>query len=365
MSVPTKRPSSFETISRELSETKENNSYPVARSIFGFFHSTSVAVWQNNAAYKAGTFDYETGKSLQEFLHECSISGSTLVIICLDSAGVSLNQPKEGIESVAESIRSIHRINMRASSIRTVALLGAKRGCFGGAFLIAGACQYRFAEPQTMSGVSGPKVIEAITKKPVDLKSYRTKHRIETGELDGVTPSPDELIDAFRQLPAKPLDRFILEKRFRNLTEHHLLHFPTNGTSPTASAPFPWNALEGRIPLSLHDLYSLLDFLMGLEPTQLEIVLKGNTVQPFDSENEKAGFSLYLNLLASTLAYLTETGHKITVEVNGPACGATFIAFPTMAYTLRLLSGATVDALPEEAVEALTGHKAIRAFEVK
>lgn len=341
----------------------QNNSYPFARATFGLFRSESVAIWQNNAAYKAGTFDQETGRSLQNFLHNCSESGSTLVIICLDSAGVSLNQPKDGMESVADSIRSIHRLNM-IKGIRTVALLGAERGCFGGAFLVAGACQYRFAEPQTMSGVSGPKVIEALTNKPVEPGSYCVKHRIETGELDGVTPPPRELIDALYGLPARSLNRSLLETSFRKLTDHHLSRFPANQTSSGPSDPFPGYALEGQKPFSLHDLYLLLAFLMGPEPTQTEIVLKGNTIQPFDSDNEKAGFSLYLNLLVSTMVYLSATGHKITVEVDGPACGATFIAFSMMAGTLRLLPGAEVDALPSAAVEAITGRKATRAFEV-
>jgi len=350
----------YRRIQSSLTSITDAQDGPFGEFQLGLYKETTVAIWRNDPSYEAGTFSLGSGESLENFLQKCSQRNTSLIILCLDSAGVSLSAPQNGVIAVANALRRIHQLNMQ-KNVTTVALLGDQIGCFGGALLIAGACQYRFSSPNAMCGVSGPKVIEAITDKAVNRHFFGPTHRIETGELDGLISESPNLLDTFRNLPPKPLNRESLRKSLNELlkaSRHHLQ--PRNAELPGEDS-LPFDALAGRRPMSIEDLVRIAAFLINHDSAE-DMRLQGNAVQEFSESNEAVGFSKYLSLLAATMVCLSQSGHSITIEVNGPACGATFIAFSMMATELELVTGADVDALPPAAVEALTGRNTAKVF---
>lgn len=306
--------------------------------------SEGIGIWSNNPERLAGSFDQQLGKELCNFLDECLRLKCHTIMLFLDSGGVSLKEPWQGMQGVAQAIKKIHHINCM-NGTKTISLFGTKWGVFGGALLLAGACQYSYAEEQTLCGVSGPKVIAALTGQSYkeNLNLYRTSHRLKTGEIDYLTPPASELLSEISALPCRTLTKVDIQRRLSNLGDiaNKARH---NGWIDLPAVPSLKNLQEAAAELI--ELFSYKKVIPELS---------GNLQQPFSFSNECLGFSRYLGTLAATIRYIVENGGDISIRVNGHGSGATFIAFSMMASKMQLEPGTQIDALPPSAIQAITG----------
>lgn len=317
-----------------MHETHLSNS---SQAAFGTRDGVKYALWCNNPHISAGSFDTQTATELNHFLEFCLEHDVETIILFIDSAGVSLRDPQSGMAGVAQSIKQIHRLNIR-QGCKTVSILGETRGCFGGALLIAGACQYQIAHPDALIGVSGPQVIESITGVPRQeyMTVYSADYRLGTGEISHLL-TEQNLLNRVSALPPRQLDLSFLYSLINSLA----------GKSVCNQRP---SGFENK-PISLADLKEAAAGLLHSHANILN--LKGNAEQPFSFENERNGFSLYLKALAATLRYRVETGLQVNINVTSQGSGATFIAFSMMGSQLKIAPEAKVRALPQVAVERI------------
>ncbi len=345
--------STFDRLAGELNHADHSASELLSNTCIGYFQDTLVAIWANNPRHMAGTIGRELGDELDDFFDLISTSDPKVIILCLDSAGVDLNQARDGMYAVARAIKRMHHFNSLPGRL-SIAFIGDERGCFGGALMLAGACQYRYANPEAAVGVSGCKLIARVTGTAAeDFKHlYTTDHRISTGEIDGLYDPGSKGIADFMQLPPRQLTREGLRERLSTLGQrlHNEDHFnacnQVTGTS--------WGGFADPHPLTLTELYSAARWLLDYPEANARLALKGNAVQAFSFSNEQLGFSTFLALLSATLCLLSEQGVHISITADQQGSGATFIAFTMMADQLLLTPEARVEALPQKAVAALS-----------
>ncbi|QSH42538.1 biotin-independent malonate decarboxylase subunit beta [Lentisphaerota bacterium] len=131
-------------------------------------------------------------------------------VICLwDSGGVRLQEANAGEIGVTEIMGAV--FDLRAAGIPVIAAVGGSCGCFGGAGIITGCCDYIIASEEARIGVSGPEVIE--TTMGVDAFDSRDRGlvwRTTGGKNRFLFSFVNELVEnspeAFRQAIAGALD---------------------------------------------------------------------------------------------------------------------------------------------------------------
>jgi len=168
------------------------------------------------------------------------------VVLLADSGGVRLHEANAGLIGVSEVMRAL--LDLRASAIPSLVLIGGLNGCFGGMGIIA-----RCADTVIMSDVgrlamSGPEVIEASQGvEEFDSRDralvWRTtggKHRFLSGDCDALV---EDDVDAFRVAAIaslstrRPLTLESLE------AEHALLSERLHAAPPGADAFAFWRHL--------------------------------------------------------------------------------------------------------------------------
>jgi|GEM_PF-2093711 len=318
--------------------THQTYASETSKSAFGIKDDSKIALWCNNPYAQAGSFDTHSSAELNCFLHACTENDVEIVVLFIDSAGVSLKDPSNGMEGVAQSIKMIHHLNFQPGC-KTVSVIGPTRGCFGGALLIASACQYQVADAKARIGVSGPQVIESITKisRESFAEVYSAKFRLKNGEITHIL-THQNVMQLVSELPPQQLNSSFLKS---------LLDSLPYGPDETTSNP---RGFDGK-PI---DLASLKEVAANILNTGLDCVsLQGNAYQPFAFENEAKGFSRYLRAVAAAIRYRVESGMQIEISVTSGGAGATFIAFSMMGSTLEITPDATVIALPKAAIDTI------------
>ncbi|GAB0152924.1 hypothetical protein MnBA_23240 [Marinobacterium sp. BA1] len=324
----------------QLDVIHETYTSETSRSAFGSKGSCTFALWCNNPYVQAGSFDTHSAADLNRFLNLCTDYDVNTVVLFIDSAGVSLKDPKNGMEGVAQSIKMIHHINVQPDR-KTVSIIGDTRGCFGGALLIASACQYQIADANARIGVSGPQVIESITQvsRHAYADVYSAQYRLNNSEISHIL-TDQNLLRLVSELPPLQLNTSFLQALINSL--------PCGQESEVDPIGFDQQVI---------DLAALKETAASfLNTPKASACLKGNAEQPFAFENEAKGFSRYLKALAATMRYRVESGMQIEINVTTRGSGATFIAFSMMGSTLEIAPDATVTALPQAAIDRILAN---------
>lgn len=174
-----------------------------------------IAIWANRAEHRAGSIDAVLGDELLGFLNTVVTADVDRVVLCLDSAGVSLTDDWQGMQRCAAVIKALHRLNLHTETV-TVAVLGDAVGCFGGALLIAGACQYQLGSRNGHYGVSGSRVITQLTGESVSQAPfcYSAVYRLLNAELTALLPdNPVQVMSVLLALPVNPTTLTSLRQR--------------------------------------------------------------------------------------------------------------------------------------------------------
>lgn len=328
-----------------------------------------IAVWANRQEHRAGSIDGALGDELLAFLADAEAAKVDRIVLCLDSAGVSLKDDWQGMQRCAAAIKALHRLNIH-TRIVTVAVLGEKVGCFGGALLIAGACQYQLGSVNGQYGVSGSRVIAQLTGEKLSQTPfyYSAVYRLLNAELSALLPDdPMQVMNLLLRLPVNPITLLGLRQRLDDLlqksAEDHaaLIDSGLFSAGVTLADAEQTDALgfAGTQALGCDELLAFCDQLLSRQEANETLpALSGDAVQQFSLLNEQRGFSACLSLTAAILRYAAERQPPLTVKVEQVGSGATFIAMSLMADELVLEKHVRIYSLPPTVIEQFTGKLA-------
>ena len=132
------------------------------------------------------------------------------VLLIAESGGVRLHEANAGLSAVSEVMRTV--LDVRASGIPVIVLIGGANGCFGGMGIVARCADWIVMSDNARLAMSGPEVIEASHGvEEFDSKDralvWRTtggKHRFLIGDCDVLI---DDDVQAFRAAAIEGLSR--------------------------------------------------------------------------------------------------------------------------------------------------------------
>jgi len=130
------------------------------------------------------------------------------VVLLAESGGVRLHEANAGLIAVSEVMRAL--LDVRASGIPVIVLIGGTNGCFGGMGIVARCADHIVISDIGRLAMSGPEVIEASNGvEEFDSRDralvWRTtggKHRYLVGDCDQLI---DDDVQAFRAAAIRAL----------------------------------------------------------------------------------------------------------------------------------------------------------------
>jgi len=169
----------------------------------------AVAVAAQEGRFMGGAIGEVHSAKIAGLLRRCLTTRPAAVLLLLDSGGVRLQEANAGEIGVAEILRAL--LAVRAAGMPVLAAVGGVCGAFGGAGIIAGACEARVVSEEARIGVSGPEVIEsAMGVEVFDARDralvWRTYGGLQRHRLGAVTQLVENSMAAFRQALVELLD---------------------------------------------------------------------------------------------------------------------------------------------------------------
>lgn len=130
------------------------------------------------------------------------------VLLLIDSGGVRLHEANAGLIAISEIMRAV--LDVRASGIPVVALIGGLCGAFGGMGIVASLCSRVIMSEEGRLALSGPDVIETVAgveefdarDRALVWRVTGGKHRLLLGDCDVLV---EDDIAAFRAALAQTL----------------------------------------------------------------------------------------------------------------------------------------------------------------
>jgi malonate decarboxylase beta subunit len=183
------------------------------------------------------------------------------VLLLAESGGVRLHEANAGLIAVSEVMRAL--LDVRASGIPVIVLIGGLNGCFGGMGIVARCADHIVMSDMGRLAMSGPEVIEAshgveefdARDRALVWRTTGGKHRWLTGDCDALV---EDDVAAFRAAAiaalgaAKPLTLAALEEEHELLvTRLHALPADTAGND---EATLLWSALDIADPQRVPEL---------------------------------------------------------------------------------------------------------------
>ncbi len=120
--------------------------------------STPVAVIAQEGRFMGGAVGEVHGAKITGMLRRCVETRPKAVIFLIDSGGVRLQEANAGELGISEIIRAA--LDLRASGIPLLGVVGGSCGAYGGSGIISGCCDALLVSEEGRVGVSGPEVIE-------------------------------------------------------------------------------------------------------------------------------------------------------------------------------------------------------------
>jgi len=125
----------------------------------GRLNGSSVAVAAQEGRFMGGAIGEVHSAKITGILKRCLKTRPKAMLFLFDSGGVRLQEANAGEIGVAEIIRAL--LDVRVAGIPVIGAVGGGCGCFGGAGIINGCCDFIIVSEEGRIGVSGPEVIEA------------------------------------------------------------------------------------------------------------------------------------------------------------------------------------------------------------
>ena len=118
-----------------------------------------VFVAAQEGAFLGGGVGEVHGAKLVGLLKRALRDRPDAVLLLADSGGVRLHEANAGLIAVSEVMRAV--LDVRASGIPVLVLIGGANGCFGGMGIVARCADWVVMSDVGRLGMSGPEVIEA------------------------------------------------------------------------------------------------------------------------------------------------------------------------------------------------------------
>ncbi|MEJ1167027.1 biotin-independent malonate decarboxylase subunit beta [Variovorax sp. CCNWLW186] len=213
--------------------------------------SRSVFVAAQEGAFMGGGVGEVHGAKLVGLLQRALRDRPAAVLLLAESGGVRLHEANAGLIAVSEVMRAL--LDVRATGIPVIVLIGGANGCFGGMGIVARCADHIVMSDVGRLAMSGPEVIEAShgvdefdsRDRALVWRTTGGKHRWLTGDCDALV---EDDVAAFRAAAiaaidgSKPLTLAALEQEHLLLTER--LHaLPSTGTTDSDEATLLWTAL--------------------------------------------------------------------------------------------------------------------------
>jgi malonate decarboxylase beta subunit len=316
--------------------------------------------------YLAGTIGAMHADALRTLLLCAQSERPAAVVLLFASAGVRLHEANAAELALGRTLRTL--LDVRAAG---VPVLGVAVGdVFGGASILAAACDRLALLPAARFGLSGPKVVEtAAGRSELDAgddgavrRLYGAEARTRTGVADLLADDRDALRawigQGVRDAIAFPLRVIEMQERLAARVVAAGDDEPAPGwVEPdgdwlrlrAARGPFgPRQAIAADAALLAADDGDLA------RPRTL-LIVEDSAGHPATRSAEALAISQYLAHHAAVLALLRSRGHRIVGYLAGTGHSAAFFVNALQADELYAAPGASVVAMAPEAVARVTG----------
>ena len=127
----------------------------------GTFGGKACCVAAIEGAFQGGSMGEVSGAKmaamLELALEDAEAGNPPLVILCLETGGVRLQEANLGLAAIADIHSAIAKLRRHTP---VVGLITGTVGCFGGMSIAAGLCSYLVVTKEARLGLNGPQVIE-------------------------------------------------------------------------------------------------------------------------------------------------------------------------------------------------------------
>lgn len=343
-----------------------------------------VLAMAQDARFLGGSIGANHGAALQRLLLRALEERPGAVVLLLDSGGVRLHEANAAELVLARALRAL--FDVRRVGIATLAIVTG--AAFGGASVLAAACEHLQFLPNARFGLSGPSVIEtAHGKAELDAGDpnavaalFGAAARVKRGIGTFIGDDIDSLRGAIRAVAQHParFDQAALATWDAKLAAR----LAGTGLSP-ASAP------ESRPPFAVFDdavavdplrwLWRIRDsdvhLLRPLAPLTFDpavavaiartiaaclpphaplVVVEDSPGHATTRAAEALGVSEYLAAHAARIALLQSEGHVVLGLLAGCGHSAAFFVNALQSGTLDALADARIEAMAPDAIARVT-----------
>ncbi len=346
--------------------------------------ATRVLAVAQDARFLGGSIGVNHGVLLQRVFERALDERPEVVVLLVDSGGVRLHEANAAEWALARALRAL--FDVRRAGIATLAIVAG--AAFGGASVLAAACEHLRFMPHARFGLSGPGVIETAHGKAEldagDAAAVSALFGASARVAAGIGAAIDDDVDAVRAAigavarHAVRFDRVALGAWDAKLASR-LGHA---GLTPAAAAQSssPTAMLTEAVPVDatgwlwrlrdsdIHVLRPLAPLAFdpavavaiaqaisgGLPPRSPLVVVDDSAGHAATRIAEAVGVSEYLAAHAARLAVLQWEGCAVLGLLSGRGHSAAFFVNALQAGTLDALAGARIEAMAPEAIARVT-----------
>jgi malonate decarboxylase beta subunit len=337
-----------------------------------------------DARFLGGSIGANHGALLRGLFERAIDERPDAVVLFLDSGGVRLHEANAAEWALARALRAL--FDVRRAGIATVAIVTGT--AFGGASVLAAACEHLLFMPNSRFGLSGPGVIETAHGKAEldagDSAAVTTLFGASARVAAGIGAMIDDDVDAVRTAiravarQAARFDRVALDawdaKLAARLGDAGLAAAtaaPSRSPMPLFADAVPVDATGWLWRLRDSDIHLLrplapLEFdptvavsiaqaiAAGLPPRSPLVVIEDSPGHAATRLAETIGVSEYLAAHAARLAVLRWEGSAVLGLLTGCGHSAALFVNALQAATLDALAGARVEAMAPVAIARVT-----------
>jgi len=359
----------------------EDDGIVCARLAIGGAHVLAAA---QDARFLGGSIGANHGVALHQLFLRAAEERPDVVVLFIDSGGVRLHEANAAELALARALGAL--FDVRRAGVATLAIVTG--AAFGGASVLASACEHLRFLPQARFGLSGPGVVETAHGKaeldagdPAAVAAlFGASARVAAGIGTLVDADPASLRGAIHAAAqdAEPFGRTTLETwdaklaarlAAAGLVPAAAMHSPaTLAMWPDAVAVDPtgwlWRvrgsdvhllrplAPQAFAPAVAVAIAAALDD--GLPPGAPLVVVEDSPGHAATRAAESLGVSEYLAAHAARMALLQQEGATVLGLLAGCGHSAAFFVNALQAETLDALASARIEAMAPEAIARVT-----------
>lgn len=363
----------------------------------GRLKDMSVVAAAQHSAEQGGTLGQAHTDALLDLLKIVQSRRPQALLLLLDSGGVRLHEGNRGMAGLGRVLQEI--LSLRAGGVVCVAVVGGRVGCWGGATLIASACDSVVMVANTRYGLSGPKVLQEMARmrgQALDVDSVKPylgpEHRlfthevdrvasdevtvvrdtvaglVETGAVDplarsqrvlaqaggrmaGVELATQQVSDALPATGPAPVFDDVLAELFTTFTRHTPVDGVLSGHGELDGRLISFVGCTGAVAMGPAQGLALLSAVLEAHTTRPErMLLLADAIQAFSLQNEQYGYGQILGALLESIWYVHTQCCPVVGLVRHAGSGASMVALAMGGIDLYATAVAQIHPLPPNVI---------------